>query len=166
MLAASAVSPDASKSDEIGAEPAKQREAKSDDIAIAIAGQCSRYDPWLFMDRLELSALSQASHDLNELVCTCTPFGEVTRDACTFESKNNRDECLVIVKWKGDTLSMDDIVDYFGSFVEGEEDWICKGSDHVVPLRFANIGAARRARAMVLHNRVNDWGQRVAVYVK
>ena len=81
--------------------------------------------------------------------------------------KNEVDKCLVTVKWWGDLLHVEDIVAHFSFFAECEEEiWACVGKNNVVPLRFANIGAARTARAMVSHTIKNEQGQRVEVYVE
>ena len=81
--------------------------------------------------------------------------------------KKEVDKCLVTVKWCGDLLHVEDIIDHFSSFAECEEEsWACVGKNNIVPLRFANNEAARTAGAMVSHTIKNEQGQRVTVYVE
>ena len=68
------------------------------------------------MDRLEFSAVRQASHALHELLCTFTPFREVTRDVYAAPVPSTKRYSLT-VQWPcHKVLAADDVWDYFNVY--------------------------------------------------
>ena len=103
-------------------------EPKSDMLVASFKSrQC---DPWLFMDRLELSAVSQASRALHELVCKFTPFGEVTRDVYAAPVPATTPHSLT-VQWPcHKVLAADDVWGYFNVYGHVVDlDWLENSSD-------------------------------------
>lgn len=138
--------------------------------------------PWLFLDVIDVVSISQTCAKSLHICSANTPFfpnglptdfvddgleiradggspaatdppAPPTPKSATCPSKPALDRAIVVVKWKGDELSMDDITNYFEVFGVCEPlDWFDDSDGfNNVPLRFQKESAAEAVRKAGRH---------------
>ena len=82
------------------------------------------------------------------------------------DERPNPIEYKISAKWKGDDLSMDELLDHFEQFGKCDPlDWLNEGSLNRVPVLFTNIRDMEAALEAPIHNVISNRGKKISVTV-